>query len=90
MACTGARAIATDPDTWRDDVQHSSIYDIVNLSVALVHSPGARVFTSQLFDHQSILVSPTQFNELDNDQRYVVDPPREIGCDSVIHSERQS
>jgi len=62
-------------------VQHSSIYDIVNLSVALVHKPWrASLYVTNLFDHQSILVSPTQFNELDkltND--YVVDPPREIG-----------
>jgi hypothetical protein len=38
------------------------------------------LYVTNLFDHQSILVSPTQFNELDkltND--YVVDPPREIG-----------
>jgi outer membrane receptor protein involved in Fe transport len=62
-------------------VQHSSIYDIVNLSVALIHKPWrASFYVTNLFDHQSILVSPTQFNELDkltND--YVVDPPREIG-----------
>ena len=62
-------------------VQHSSVYDIVNLSVALVHKPWrASLYVTNLFDHQSILVSPTQVNELDkltND--YVVDPPREIG-----------
>ena len=73
-------------------VQYSSSYDIVNLSVALIHKPWrASLYITNLLDHQSILVSPTQFNELDkltND--YVVIRRARSGCDSAIHSERQA
>ena len=62
-------------------VQHSSSYEIMNLSAALIRRPWrATLYVTNLFDRQNILVPPTQFNELGkltND--YVVSSPREIG-----------
>jgi iron complex outermembrane recepter protein len=62
-------------------VQHSSSYEMMNLSAALIHmSWRATLYVTNVFDRQNILVPPTQFNELGkltND--YVVSPPREIG-----------
>jgi len=62
-------------------VQHSSSYEIMNLSAALIRRPWrATLYVTNLFDRQNILVPPTQFNELGkltND--YVVSTPREIG-----------
>ncbi len=62
-------------------VQRSSSYEIMNLSVALLHKPWrTTLYITNVLDKQNILVPPTQFNELGkltND--YVVNPPREIG-----------
>ena len=62
-------------------VQHSSTYEVMNISAAVIHKPWrTTLYVTNLFDKQNILVPPTQLNELGkltND--YVVNPPREIG-----------
>jgi iron complex outermembrane recepter protein len=62
-------------------VQHSSSYEMMNLSAALIHNRWrGTLYVTNVFDRQNILVPPTQMDELGkltND--YIVNPPREIG-----------
>lgn len=62
-------------------VQHSSSYETMNVSSTVTHrSWQVTLYVTNLFDRQNILVSPTQFDELDkltND--YIVNPPRQTG-----------
>jgi iron complex outermembrane receptor protein len=74
-------ALQVAPSLGNTTVQHSSTYQIMNLSVALNHKPWrATLYVTNLFDRQEILAPPSQPNELNNlTNDYLVNPPREIG-----------
>jgi iron complex outermembrane receptor protein len=76
-----AVALQVAPSLGLTTVQHSSTYEIMNLSATLNHKPWhATLFATNLLDKQEILAQPSQPNQvlnLTND--YLVNPPREIG-----------
>lgn len=76
-----AVALQVAPSLGNTTVQHSSTYEIMNLSAALSHGPWrATLFVTNVFDKQEILAPPSQPNQVDNlTNDYLVNPPREIG-----------
>jgi iron complex outermembrane recepter protein len=62
-------------------VQHSSSYEIMNLTAALSHESWRfTLFVTNVFDKQEILSPPSQPNQVNNlTNDYLVNPPREIG-----------
>jgi iron complex outermembrane recepter protein len=76
-----AVALQVAPSVGTTTIQHSSTYEIMNLSAALNHNSWrATLYVTNLFDKQEILAPPTQPNQLDNlTNDYLVNPPREVG-----------
>jgi outer membrane receptor protein involved in Fe transport len=76
-----ATALQVAPSVGTTTVQHSSTYEIVNFSAALVHDRWrTTLYVTNVFDKQEILAPPSQPNQLANlTNDYIVNPPREIG-----------
>ncbi len=76
-----ATALQVAPSVGGTAVQHSSSFEMMNLSATLNHKPWhTTLFVTNLLDKQEILAPPSQpnqVNDLTND--YLVNPPREIG-----------
>jgi iron complex outermembrane recepter protein len=76
-----AVALQVAPTLGNTTVQHSSTYEIMNLSAALNHERWrATVYVTNVFDKEEILAPPSQPNQVENlTNDYLVNPPREIG-----------
>jgi iron complex outermembrane recepter protein len=76
-----AVALQVAPSLGNTTVQHSSTYEIMNLSAVLNHKPwSATLYVTNVFDKEEILAPPSQPNQVDNlTNDYLVNPPREIG-----------
>jgi outer membrane receptor protein involved in Fe transport len=76
-----AVALQVAPTLGNTTVQHSSTYEIMNVSAALKHERWrATVYVTNVFDKQEILAPPSQPNQVENlTNDYLVNPPREIG-----------
>ena len=76
-----ATALQVAPSVGGTSVQHSSSFEMLNLSATLNHKPWhTTLFVTNLLDKQEVLAPPSQpnqVNDLTND--YLVNPPREIG-----------
>jgi iron complex outermembrane receptor protein len=76
-----AVALQVAPTLGNTTIQHSSTYEIMNLSAALNHERWrATLYVTNIFDKQEILAPPSQPNQIENlTNDYLVNPPREIG-----------
>jgi iron complex outermembrane recepter protein len=76
-----AVALQVAPTLGSTTVQHSSSYEIMNLSAALSRKSWRfTLFVTNVFDKQEILSPPSQPNQVDDlTNDYLVNPPREIG-----------
>ena len=76
-----AAALQVAPSVGTTTVQHSSSYQITNLSATLNHHPWhATLFVTNVFDKQEILAPPSQLNQVNNlTNDYLVNPPRQAG-----------
>jgi outer membrane receptor protein involved in Fe transport len=76
-----AVALQVAPTLGNTTVQHSSSYEVMNLSAALNRNPWrATLYVTNVFDKQEILAPPSQPNQVENlTNDYLVNPPREIG-----------
>lgn len=76
-----AEALQVAPSVGTTTVQHTSSFQIVNVSATLDHDEWhATLYVTNLFDKQEILAPPSQPNELGNlTNDFLVNPPREIG-----------
>jgi iron complex outermembrane recepter protein len=76
-----AVALQVAPSVGTTTIQHSSTYEIANLSVVLTHKPWrATLYCTNVFDKEEILAPPSQPNQLENlTNDYLVNPPREVG-----------
>ncbi|MEI8326911.1 MAG: TonB-dependent receptor, partial [Betaproteobacteria bacterium] len=76
-----AVALQVAPSVGSTTVQHSSTYQIVNLSIALNHRQWrTTLYVTNLFDREEILAPPSQLNQLGNlTNDYLVNPPRQVG-----------
>jgi iron complex outermembrane recepter protein len=74
-------ALQVAPSVGTTTIQHSSSYQIVNLSIALTHgSWRTTLYSTNLLDKQEILAPPSQPNQFENlTNDYLVNPPRTIG-----------
>jgi outer membrane receptor protein involved in Fe transport len=76
-----AEALEVAPSVGTTTVQHSSSYQVVNVSATLTHDVWhVTLFATNVFDKQEILAPPSQPNELGNlTNDFLVNPPRQIG-----------
>jgi outer membrane receptor protein involved in Fe transport len=76
-----ATALQVAPSVGGTAIQHSSSFEVMNLSATLNQKPWhTTLFVTNLFDKQEILAPPSQPNQVDNlTNDYLVNPPREIG-----------
>ena len=76
-----AAALQVAPSVGGTTIQHSSSFEMLNLSATLNHKLWhATLFVTNLLDKQEILAPPSQPNQVNNlTNDYLVNPPREIG-----------
>lgn len=76
-----AEALQVAPSVGTTTVQHTSSYQIINVSATLDHDAWhTTLYVTNLFDKEEILAPPSQPNELGNlTNDFLVNPPREVG-----------
>lgn len=76
-----AEALQVAPSVGTTTVQHTSSYQVINVSAAVYHDAWTTtLYVTNLFDKEEILAPPSQPNELGNlTNDFLVNPPREIG-----------
>jgi len=77
----GAEALQVAASVGTTTVQHTSSYEVLNVSATLGHDAWhVMLFATNVFDKQEILAPPSQPNELGNlTNDFLVNPPRQIG-----------
>ena len=80
-AYRSAAALQVAPSVGTTTVQHSSSYQVMDLSATLTRKPWhGTLYVTNLFDRQEILAPPSQPNQVNNlTNDYLVNPPRQIG-----------